>query len=286
MGKDLNGRVVVITGASSGIGAATAVACGRRGMRVGLYARREVKLKRVVREVEAVGVEAIARAGDVRDREALGDFVTHVAREWGRLDVVIANAGFGVLAPVAETAPDVAREIFDVNVLGSVWAIQAAWPIFEVQRSGHVVLVSSIVAKLALPGNGLYSATKAAQESIAEALRVEAEEIDVDVSIVYPIGTETEFLEAQRDAAGTPRARPARPAGPKRQTAEEVAEAIVDCLVSPRFEVYPYRRSRVLPWLDAASPGLASRMLRFPDYYRRQRGGATGRESGRGEIDR
>lgn len=285
MGRDLSGRVVVITGASSGIGAATAVACGRRGMRVGLYARREVKLKRVAREIETLGVEAIAHAGDVRDRDALAEFVTGVARQWGRLDVVIANAGFGVQAPIAETAPQVAREIFDVNVLGTVWAIQAAWPIFEVQHSGHLVLVSSILAKLGLPGNGLYSGTKAAQESIAEALRVEADEIGVDVSIVYPIGTDTEFLEAQRDATGMPRARPASPAGHRRQTAGEVADAIVECLVSPRFEVYPYRRSRVLPWLEAMSPALASRVLRFPDHYRRQRETGKSAET-QGEVEK
>lgn len=270
MGRDLTNRVVAITGASSGIGAATAIACAERGMRVGLYARRADRLEAVAERIHGAGGEAETVVGDVRDRARVEDLVTSVTRRWGRLDAIVANAGFGVTAPVAETPADEAREIFDVNVLGTVWAIQAAWPIFAARRAGHVVIVSSGAAKHGMPANALYSATKAAQANLAEGLRIEGRAIGVDVSVVYPVVTETEFRDVIRDHTGRKKLA-ARVGGP-RQTAEQVAEAIVDCLRRPRFEVYPYRAARLLPWLEAVSPGLLARVLRYPEYYRRQMG--------------
>lgn len=272
MGRELEDRVVAITGASSGIGAATAVACAERGMRVGLFARRETRLREVAARIEAVGGEAEVVAGDVRDRDAVLDLVERVTRRWRRLDAMIANAGFGIASPVADTPPDEVREIFDVNVIGTVWAIQAAWPIFEMERSGHLVLVSSGAAKHGIPANAVYSATKAAQANLAEGLRIEADAIGVDVSVVYPIVTDTEFRQNLRDHTGGRKERASAKIGGPSQTVDEVAEAIVECLVSPKFEVYPYRPARLLPFLEAVSPKLTSKILRYPEYYRRQTG--------------
>lgn len=270
--RDLADRVVAITGASSGIGAATAVASARRGARVGLFARREDRLLGVADRVKEAGGEAGVVVGDVRDREAVVGFVEAVTRRWNRLDAVVANAGFGIAAPVAATPPDEAREIFDVNVLGTVWAVQAAWPVFEAQGRGHIVLVSSASARHGLPANALYSATKAAQMNLAEGLRVEADEIGVDVSVIYPIMTETEFRRSLRDHTDGGKARANAKVGGPRQSAEEVAESIVSCLERPRFEVWPYAPARILPWLEALSPKLLANLLRYPEYYRRQVG--------------
>lgn len=274
MGRDLTGRVAAITGASSGIGAATAIACARRGMRVGLFARREIRLREVADGVAEAGGEAEVVVGDVRDREAVVGLVEAVTRRWGRLDAVVANAGFGIAAPVAETPPEEVREVFDVNVIGTVWAIQAAWPIFEIERRGHVVLVSSAAALHGMPANALYSATKAAQANLAEGLRIEAEAIGVDVSVVYPVVTETEFRRNLRDHTGGRKQRASAKMGGPRQSAERVAEAIVDGLASPRFEIWPYGPARLVPLLDAVSTSWTARLLRYPEYYRRQ----TGRE--------
>jgi NADP-dependent 3-hydroxy acid dehydrogenase YdfG len=263
---------VAITGASSGIGAATAEACAGKGMRVGLFARREVRLEKLAKQIREQGGEAETVVGDVRDREAVAGLVTAVTRRWGSLDAIIANAGFGIVAPVATTPPEEVHEIFDVNVLGTVWAIQAAWPVFEVQRQGHVIIISSVLAQHGLPANALYSATKAAQSVMADGLRVEAEPLGIDVSVVYPVGTDTEFFEAIRKSPGRKKKlRSALPSGP-RQTAEQVARAIVNCMEQPRFEVYPYRPARLVPWADALSPKLVAKILRFPEYYRRQMG--------------
>lgn len=268
--QDLRGRVVAITGASSGIGAATAVACARRGMRVGLLARREERLQEVADRARQVGGEAEVVVGDVRDPERVEALVRAAVRRWGRLDAVVANAGFGVAASVADTPPDEAREIFEVNVLGTVWAIRAAWPVFRRARRGHVVIVSSASAWSGLPANALYSATKAAQANLAEGLRIEAEAIGVDVSVVFPIVTDTEFRRALRDHTGGGKERATARVGGPRQSAEEVAESIVACLRRPRFEVWPYRLARLLPWLEALSPEMTARILRYPEYYRRQ----------------
>ena len=186
---------------------------------------------------------------------------------------MLCNAGFGVAATVAETPEGEVRELFDVNVLGSVWSVQAAWPVFAERRAGHLILVSSAAAFHGLPVNGLYSASKAAQRNLAEALRIEAEPIGVDVSVVYPIMTETGFSDAVRDHTGG-RKKAAGSQGP-RQAVEPVARRIVRCIERPRFEVYPYRAARIMPWLEAVSPRLAARLLGFRSYHRRLTGDAT-----------
>ncbi|MFN2382820.1 MAG: SDR family NAD(P)-dependent oxidoreductase, partial [Gemmatimonadota bacterium] len=254
MKRKLTGGVIAITGASSGIGAATAVACARRGMRVGLFARRADRLEGVAAAVREAGGEAEVVAGDVRIPADQAAFLTALARRWSRLDAVIANAGFGVAARVADTPPAEAREIFDVNVLGSIWTIQAAWPVLEAQRRGHLILISSAAAFHGQPGGALYSATKAAQMNLAEGVRIEARAIGVDVSVVYPIMTTTGFSDAVHDYTGGRKRQAGRKVGGPRQTADDVAAAIVRCLERPRFGVHPYRASRVLPWIEAASP--------------------------------
>lgn len=269
MGRTPEGRVVAVTGASSGIGAAIALACARRGMRLGLCARREDRLAEVAEDVRRAGGEAEAVPGDVREPESLVRLVTRTVRRWGRLDAIVANAGFGIHAPIAGTPPEEAREIFEVNVLGTVWAIRAAWPIFRRQGDGHFIVISSSAAFHGLPASALYSATKAAQMNLAEGLRVEAAEIGADVSVVYPVVTETEFLQARREHLGregeAPHHRP-------RQAAGQVAEAVVAALERPRFAVYPYRRARLLPWLEALSPTWTERVRGYRRRYRTQLG--------------
>jgi short-subunit dehydrogenase len=185
---------------------------------------------------------------------------------------MVANAGFGIVAPIGRTPPAEAREILDVNVLGTIWAIRSAWPIFERQRAGHFVVVSSSAAFHGLPALALYSATKAAQMNLAEGLRVEAREIGVEVTVVYPVVTDTEFRSAMRDHLGS--RQPGSGIRSPRQSADQVAEAIVDALRRPRFAVYPYRRARLLPWLEALSPTLTERLRGYRRSYQFRLAGA------------
>jgi NADP-dependent 3-hydroxy acid dehydrogenase YdfG len=252
----LRGAVVAVTGASAGIGRACAVAFGREGARVALAGRRLERLEAVAAEIRAIGSEASAHRVDVEDEAQVHAFVAAVVQRFGRLDVLVNNAGSGVRGRVEETPAADYDRMMRVNYLSTVYGCQAAIPIMKAQKSGVIVNVSSIVGHRAIPGSGAYSASKAAQVSLTEALRVELRGTGVDALTVHPIGTRTEFAEVAGRASG----QPAVPALGPQQEADDVARAIVRGVLRPRPEVYPYRPSRAIVWLNALSPGLADWM--------------------------
>ena len=249
---NLAGSVVAITGASAGIGRACAVAFSARGARVVAGARRTHLLDELVAELRARGGDAHAIAVDVGDREQVEAFVRGAVERYGRLDVLVNNAGYGVRGTVAATPPEVYEQLMRVNYMGTVHGCRAAVPLMTRQGSGVIVNVSSIVGHRALPTGGAYAATKAAQIRVTEALRVELHGTGVHACSVHPVGTETEFGEVQARLSGD--AAP-KPFGPQ-QTAEAVAEAIVRCAERPRAEVYPYPPSRAIVWANALAPGI------------------------------
>ena len=151
-----------------------------------------------------------------------------------------------------ETPVDDYRRLMEVNYLGTVHGCQAALPVMRRQGRGVIINVSSIVGHRALAGGAAYAATKAAQVSVTESLRLELRGTEIAACSIHPVTTETEFAEvAARASAG----RKGGPVGP-RQSAEAVARAIVACARRPRPEVYPYRWSRAVVWLNALAPGL------------------------------
>jgi NAD(P)-dependent dehydrogenase (short-subunit alcohol dehydrogenase family) len=248
----LAGAVVAVTGASSGIGRETALAFAREDARVAVCARRLERLEELAEAVRAVGSECLVMAVDVGERDQVVRFVEAAVQRFGRLDVLVANAGFGVRGRVEETPAADYERLMRVNFMGTVAACQAAVPILRRQGRGVVVIVSSIVGHRALPGGAAYAASKAAQVSLAESLRVELRGTGVSVCSVHPIGTDTEFVAvAERESGG----RPGGPVWPQ-QSALTVAEAIVRCARRPRPEVYPYPLSRTLVWLNALAPGV------------------------------
>jgi NADP-dependent 3-hydroxy acid dehydrogenase YdfG len=248
----LAGAVVAVTGASSGIGRETALEFARAGARVAVCARRLDRLEALSEAIRALGADCLAMDVDVADAAAVRRFVEAVAARFGRLDVFVNNAGFGVRGRVEDTPLEDYRRLMQVNFLGTVHGCQAALPIMRRQGSGVIVNVSSIVGHRALPGGAAYAATKAAQVSLSEALRVELRGSGVKVCCVHPIATPTEFGEvAQRESGG----RGGAPVGP-RQDVTAVARSIVSCARRPRAEVYPYAAARLLVWLNALAPGL------------------------------
>jgi short-subunit dehydrogenase len=160
------------------------------------------------------------------------------------------------------------RRLVDVNFMGTFHAIQAALPVFRRQRAGHIVIVSSIVGQRGIGFSSAYSATKAAQIGLAEGLRAELLGSGIDVSVVLPVSTRTEFHEAMRRDFG----RAVSGLGPK-QDAGDVARAVIGCLRRPRAEVYPHRLSRALVVLNAIAPGLTDRIVQK---YGRRRPPAAG----------
>jgi NAD(P)-dependent dehydrogenase (short-subunit alcohol dehydrogenase family) len=249
---NLQGAVVAVTGASAGIGRECALAFAREGARVAASARRVDRLEAVAEAVRAMGAEAWVTAADVADPEQVRRFVQGAIARFGRLDVLVNNAGYGVRGRVEDTPLESYRRLMEVNYIGTVAGCQAAVPIMRRQGSGVIINVSSIVGHRALPTGGAYAATKAAQISLTEALRAELKGSGVHACSVHPIGTTTEFGEVADRESGTKTL--GGPVGPQ-QTALQVAQAIVRCAKRPRPEVFPYPASRVLVGLNAVAPG-------------------------------
>jgi short-subunit dehydrogenase len=248
--------IVAITGASAGIGRATAVRLARDGAAIALCARRRERLDEVAAEVAAAGGRALPIVADVTIEADMTRLVSESVERFGRLDVMMCNAGFGVYGALDSIPPEQLRQIIEVNYLGTCHAIRAALPLFRRQRSGHVIIVSSIVGKRGVPYMGAYAATKFAQVGLGECLRAELAGSGIHVSLVFPISTETEFFGVMTAKSGFA----TRAAGP-RQSAADVASAIAAAIRRPVPEVYPHRLSRGLTVLNALAPGLTDRLV-------------------------
>ena len=254
---DLGGRAAVITGASSGIGLACAEHLARAGVSVVLGARRTDHLDAAVARIRAAGGQAEAVTMDVTSEPDVDRLVSRAREVFGRLDIMICNAGFGYYGTVEETPPELMRRMMDVNFMGTFYGTRAALPTFRAQKSGHLILVSSIVGQRGIAQMSGYSATKAAQAAFAESLRSEFAGTDIHVSAVFPISTETEFRHAMERDFG----HHVSGLGPK-QSMDDVARAIVGCIRRPRPEVYPHRLSRALAIINAVAPSLTDRLVR------------------------
>jgi short-subunit dehydrogenase len=253
--RNLAGVVVIVTGASSGIGAATAVACGQEKMRVVLAARRRDRLDRVADEVRAAGGEARVVPTDVRDESAVHALVEGTVAAWDRLDILVNNAGAGVLAPIGDTTAADFEDQLHVNFLSAVYGVLAALPHMRRAGAGHIVNVASVVGKRASPFRSAYVAAKFALVGLSEALRMELAGQGIDVTCVCPIGTATEFHTAEVNRLGV-----SGRGGPV-QTPAHVARAIVRALRRPRPEVHPYPPARALFVANALAPRLVDRLL-------------------------
>src|SRR5436190_1269888 len=166
MRTDLTNRAIVITGASSGIGHATARALAREGARLFLVARRKDRLDQLQSIIQSGSGFAVTRAADLRQPDAVHAMITEALEKLGRIDVLINNAGFGYYGTVEKTPYALLREIFEVNFEAPLLAIQDVIPIMRRQGSGHIINVSSVVGKRGIPLSGAYCATKFALQGI------------------------------------------------------------------------------------------------------------------------
>jgi len=255
--KRLLSRVVAITGASAGIGEATARIAAAEGAAVVLSARRGHRLDALVGTINRSGGQALAVAGDVVVESDMQALVDRAVETYGRLDVMLCNAGIGYHGPLDETTTDAMRRVVDVNLMGTLYAARAALVVMRRQGHGHIIAVSSIAGRRGVGGSSIYSATKAAQIGFIEGLRAEFHGTPFHASVVYPVATTTEFHDAiKRDFGFAIGGR-----GP-RQSADTVARAIVDCMISPRAEVYPYRRAWLLAVFSVVAPRQADRFMK------------------------
>ncbi|HEX8473455.1 MAG TPA: SDR family NAD(P)-dependent oxidoreductase [Pyrinomonadaceae bacterium] len=198
MAYDWSNRVVLITGASSGIGRALAVELGRRGARVGLFARRVEMLLEAAEEVERAGGKALALAGDVRDAAKLEEAAARMREHWGQIDVLVANSGTGVVAPATSLRASEASDIISINTIGVVNSVAAVLPDMLRRGSSQLVAISSLAAYRGLPKSAAYSASKAAVSTFFESLRVDLRGKGIDVTIIHPGFVRTPLTDGRK----------------------------------------------------------------------------------------
>jgi short-subunit dehydrogenase len=250
MKRALSEAVVVITGGSSGIGHATALAFAKCGSRVVIASRSGVALGRVLRELKDAGADALAVPADVARWEDVERIARETVARFGRIDVWINNAAVAEWAWIEEIAPDEMRRILDVNVLGPMYGVRAALP--HLKRSeGVIINVASALADRAIPLLSTYSASKAALKSFSDSLRMElrATESNVDVVTILPSSINTPFYQWGPSKLGV-RPHPVSVIYPP----QAVAEAIVSAAQRPQREIFVGAMGKLLSIAERISP--------------------------------
>jgi NADP-dependent 3-hydroxy acid dehydrogenase YdfG len=247
---DLRGKVAIVTGASSGIGEAIAQELVQRGARVALFARRENRLQELAQRLAGKGSgETLIVPGDVSKPEDVQNLVNQTVQRWGKLDIVIANAGFGYRSPIVDG--DVARwkHLLDTNVYGLLLTLKYGVQKLLENGSGHVVVTSSLAGRTVTAGTGAYSGSKFAACAIAEALRQEVGQQGVRVTTLEPGSVATEFSEV----AGYPPGWIEAIKQLEPLQAKEIAHVVIQVLEQPgnvdiaELTVYPTKQTVAVP---------------------------------------
>ena len=252
----LKDKVVLITGASSGFGAAAAKLFAQEGCKVVLAARRMERLETMAKEIRTARGEALPVSVDVTQPEEINVMVQTALDAYGRIDILFNNAGFGRLDWFEALDPikDIQAQI-TVDLLGVVWTARAVLPQMYKQRSGHIINMSSVSGWAAPPLYTVYAAAKFGVRGFTEALRREALPFGVKVSAIYPGGAQTEF---QTHIGHNKAKQHFRTPAWMRLTAEDVARAVVYLAKRPR-------RSLILPWGMAVSVFINSHLMGLSD---------------------
>lgn len=233
MDNDRSRRAIAITGASSGIGEATALACAAAGWSVALAARRADRIEALAQRIERehAGVRALAIPADVGEEEQARAFVERAHGELGRLDGLVNNAGVMLLGPIDGAPTEEWRRMIHVNLFGVLYCTHAALPLMRAQGSGDIVNVSSVAGRVARAGSGVYNLTKWGVNAFSEALRQECVGAGIRVTIVEPGAVVTELPEHNRPEIREQIARRFGDVVPLQ--AEDIANAIVFALGQP-----------------------------------------------------
>src|SRR5271155_5966375 len=228
---DLSNQVVAVTGASSGIGEATALACARAGAAVALAARRADRIQALAELIVADGGRAIAVPSDVGEESQARAFVEQAHSELGRLDVLVNNAGVMLLGPIENAPTEEWRRMVHANVFGVLYCTHAALALMREQGSGHIVNVSSVAGRVARAGSGVYNLTKFGVGAFSESLRQEAVGLGIRVTLVEPGAVATELVGHNRPEVIAGLAQSFGGVTP--MDAEDIANAIVYAIGQP-----------------------------------------------------
>jgi NADP-dependent 3-hydroxy acid dehydrogenase YdfG len=231
----LEGKVAAVTGASSGIGEATALALAAEGCAVALGARREDRLEELAKRIESDGGRAMAMRADVSDESSANAFVRGAKEQLGGLDVLVNNAGVMLLGPVEGADTEHWRRMIDVNLLGLLYCTHAALPLMRESGGGHIVNVSSVAGRSANMGSAVYNLTKFGVGAFSEALRQEALHSNIRVTIVEPGFVDTELQGHNEIPAVKEAIEKMRENTGEVLKAGDIAQAIVNALVQPQY---------------------------------------------------
>jgi len=225
----INGKIVIITGASSGLGESTARHLADRGAKLVLAARREDRLKSLAEELEAKGAEVLWQVTDVTDRTQVESLAAATKNKFGRIDVLINNAGLMPLAPLDALKVDQWEQMIDVNIKGVLYGIAAVLPTMREQHSGHIINLSSVAGHKVFPGGAVYCATKYAVRALSEGLRMEAGD-EIRSTNISPGAIATELTSTITDPDA---AKAAEDLYKVAISADSVARAIVYAIEQP-----------------------------------------------------
>jgi len=230
--KRLDGRIALVTGASSGIGEATAIALAESGAKVAIAARRKDRLQALAARLAPLGAEPLVLEADLLDEHVAQRIVADTERHFGKLDILVNNAGVMYLEPVAEADLGRWRRMLELNVLSLIASTQAALAGMRSRRDGHIVNVSSTAGRIANPNAAAYSATKFGVVAFSEALRREVYADNIRVSVIEPGIVQTELRDHIGHAA-TQASLNAWASNMRQLQPEDVADAIVFCVSRP-----------------------------------------------------
>jgi NADP-dependent 3-hydroxy acid dehydrogenase YdfG len=233
MAGSLEGKVAAITGASSGIGEATAIALARAGASVALAARRSDRIEELAARIESEGGRAVAVPTDITDEGQARAFVQQAYEHLGRLDILVNNAGVMLLGPVMGADTNEWRQMVEVNVLGLLYCTHAALPVMAEGGGGHIVNVSSVAGRRAGLGSAVYNFTKFGVTGFSEALRLEALHANIRVTVIEPGFVDTELQGHNTNPIVVDALEKAREATGKVLEAEDIAEGILYAVGSP-----------------------------------------------------
>ncbi|PQO29533.1 SDR family NAD(P)-dependent oxidoreductase [Bremerella cremea] len=256
MRRQLDGLRMLVTGASSGIGRAMAILAAEQGAKLLLTARREDRLEELLEVVHAKGCDATYVVGDITDPALHQRLFERVQHDLKGLDVLVNNAGIGAHGNFDEASPERLRQLMEVNFFAPVELTRKFLPLLEQGRTPAICNISSILGHRAVPGKSEYCASKFALHGFSDALRAELATKGIDVILVSPSTTSSEFGAAVIEQRGKPPAK-----GKFARTPHDVAKAALKAIKSGRHEIIPSKSGYLMVWIDRMCPSFADWMV-------------------------
>jgi len=254
--REIKGSRAIVTGASSGIGRAIALQLARQGAGVVAVARRRQRLAELAEEAGKFGGKIETVAGDITDPQTRETAIDAARSRLGGLDILVNNAGVGAVGPFEDSNPDRARKVMEVNFFAAVELIRSALPLLRRGNKPIIVNVSSIVGLRGTPLNSEYCASKFAVQGFSESLRAELVKHAIDVLVVNPGTTQTEFFDSVIEQT-------AQPAWPEHKAVapESVAAQTVRAIRRGDHAIIPYFWGKMMYWINRLSPRLMDRIM-------------------------